>query len=247
MLKHPTIQKLQTLKLFAMAEALAEDAATGNDAKLVFEDRLGLIVDREISARASRQLTRRLQRAKLRYQAAIEDVDFAKARSLDKSLILDLASCNYIQKHHNILLSGATGAGKSFLACALGHRACREGFTAAYFNIAHLGEAFDAARADGGFPKLMRELGRVDLLVIDDFGLVPLTPRQKQDLWRIFEDRYELRSTIITSQFPIAKWHDLIADPTIADAILDRIAHNAYKIELKGGSLRKAQRSDGKK
>ncbi len=252
MLIHPTIEKLSALKLHGMARALAEQldgdgVASDGVTELSFEERLGLLADREMIERDNRSLTRRLQQAKLRYPAAIEDIDFRRSRGLDRALILELASCRFIGKRRNVLISGPTGAGKSFLACALAHKACRESFSARYFSLAALAQTLDTAHADGSLPRLMQRIERTDLLVVDDFGLTALSQRQKHDLWRILEDRYDRRSTVVASQFPVDNWHELLDDPTLADAILDRIVHNAYRLTLKGESMRKLKAKEENK
>lgn len=239
MLYRPLIEKLNLLKLSGMAEGLVEQEGRDDLGDLEFSDRLGLLIDREVTLRENRALTRRLREAKLRYQAAIEDVDLRQSRGLDKGLVLKLADCQWILKHKNILIVGATGAGKSYLACALAHKACREGYRAGYFGMGKLAESFEIARADGSFPRLHQKLDRLDLLILDDFGLAPLTAKQKHDLFQILEDRYERRATIMASQFPVDKWHQLIDDPTLADAILDRVIHNAYRLIIKGENMRK--------
>jgi DNA replication protein DnaC len=239
MLNHPTLDKLQALKFTGMAKALSEQMALPEIEKLAFEERLGLLVDREITERDDRRLKTRLRKARLKQQACIEDIDYRHARGLDRSLMVDLANCQWIKKHLNILITGPTGVGKSWIACALAHKACREGYSAQYLRLPRLLEELPLAKGDGSYPKLLAGLAKMDLLILDDWGLSKLTTDQRQDLLEILEDRHEIRSTIVTSQIPINKWHQIIGDPTLADAILDRLVHNAYKINLKGESLRK--------
>ena len=204
-----------------------------------FMARLGLMVDRETTERANRRLQTRLKKAKLRQQACFEDIDFRTPRGLDKQLILSLASCDWIKKANNILLTGATGTGKSYLACALAHKACLEGHTVRYMRLPRLMEEIGIARADGSYGRLMMDLARTDLIILDDWGLAAMTKPQRNDLLEILEDRNGLKSTIVTSQLPVEAWHEYIGDPTLADAILDRLVHSAYKINLKGESMRK--------
>ncbi|MGD9788782.1 MAG: IS21-like element helper ATPase IstB [Sulfuricellaceae bacterium] len=239
MLKQPTIDKLYELRLFGMAKALEEQDASPKYERLDFLDRLALLVDRESAERDSNRLRLRLKQAKLRLTATIEDVDFRHPRGLDKSLVLALAGCRWIREHHNVIITGPTGVGKSFLACALAHKACREGFRALYLRAPRLFDDLALAKADGRYRRVLAAYARLDLLVIDDWGLVSLTEEQRRDVLEILEDRHDLRSTLVASQLPIEKWHKVIGDPTLGDAILDRLVHNAHKLTLKGDSLRK--------
>jgi DNA replication protein DnaC len=238
MLTHPTLDKLQALKFTGMASALAEQSKMPDIEELAFEERLGLLVDRELTERENRRLTSRLRRAKLKHNAALEDIDYRHPRGLDKSLIQSLAACRWVKEHLNILLTGPTGVGKTWLACALAHKACREGHTAHYLRLPRLLQDMAIAKGDGRYNKLLATLAKTDVLIIDDWGLAKLTAENRRDLLEILEDRHGSRSTLATSQLPVDKWHDMIGDPTLADAILDRLVHNAYKINLKGGSMR---------
>ena len=239
MLNQPTIDKLNELRLFGMAKALEEQNGSLDYEGLEFLDRLGLLVDREAAERDSKRLRTRLKQAKLRLTATIEDVNFRHPRGLDKSLIMTLAGCNWIRQHHNVIITGPTGVGKSYLACALAHKACREGFRALYLRAPRLFDDLAMAKADGRYRRVLAAYARIDLLVIDDWGLAGLTEEQRRDVLEILEDRHGLRSTIVASQLPIEKWHKVIGDPTLGDAILDRLVHSAHKLPLKGDSLRK--------
>jgi DNA replication protein DnaC len=241
MLKHPTLDGLQTLKLTGMVAALADQMATPDIDELAFEERLGLLVDREITERENRRLTSRLRRARLRHVAALEDIDYRNPRGLDKGLIQSLATCQWAKEHLNILITGPTGVGKTWLACALAHKACREGYTVMYLRLARLLGDMVIAKGDGRYPKLLATLAKVDVLLLDDWGLMKLNAENRRDLLEVLEDRHGRRSTIATSQLPIEEWHAVIGDPTLADAILDRLVHNAYKINLRGESMRKRQ------
>ncbi|RLL48953.1 AAA family ATPase [Mariprofundus sp. EBB-1] len=239
MLTHPILDEINTLKLTGMHKALSEQLNMPEVESMDFMARLGLMVDRETSERANRRLQTRLKKAKLRQQACFEDIDFRTPRGLDKQLILSLASCDWIKKANNILLTGATGTGKSYLACALAHKSCLEGHTVRYMRLPRLMEEIGIARADGSYGRLMMDLARTDLIILDDWGLAAMTKPQRNDLLEILEDRNGLKSTIVTSQLPVEAWHEYIGDPTLADAILDRLVHSAYKINLKGESMRK--------
>ena len=239
MLKQPTIDKLHELRLFGMAKALEEQDASPKYERLDFLDRLALLVDRESAERDTNRLRLRLKQARLRLTATVEDVDFRHPRGLDKSLVLALAGCRWIREHHNVIITGPTGVGKSYLACALAHKACREGFRALYLRAPRLFDDLALAKADGRYRRVLAAYARLDLLVIDDWGLASLTEEQRRDVLEILEDRHDLRSTLIASQLPIEKWHKVIGDPTLGDAILDRLVHNAHKLTLKGDSLRK--------
>jgi DNA replication protein DnaC len=242
MLTHPTLDKLQALRLTGMARALEEQLQMTGIEELGFCERLGLLVDREMTERENRRLHDRLAKARLRQTAVVEDIDFRAPRGLDRSLFSALCSCQWIREHQNILITGATGLGKSFLACALAHKACREGFTALYHRLPRLLPDLAIAKADGRYSKLLTALARTDVLVLDDWGLLALTDGHRRDLLEIVEDRYDRRSTIVTSQLPVNSWHDAIGDATLADAILDRLVHNAHRLALKGKeSIRKTK------
>jgi DNA replication protein DnaC len=239
MLLQPTLDRLRELRLLGMADALEEQSLMPDVRSLSFEDRLGLLVEREHTCREDRRLTRLLQLAKLHLPATPEDIEFRRPRGLDKTLILRLASCAWIEAHEVVLISGATGTGKSYLACALGHSACRRGFSTRYFRFSRMLGELAHARADGSYPKLLDRIARTQLLVIDDFGLSPLTDNERRDLLEVLEDRYGRRATMVTSQLPFEHWHDVVGDTTFADAILDRLIHNAHRITLKGASMRR--------
>lgn len=241
MLKHPTLDKLQSLKFTGMAEALADQMAMSDIDDLTFEERLGLLVDREMTERENRRLGNRLKRARLKHNAALEDIDYQHPRGLDKGLIQSLSACRWVQEHLNILITGATGVGKTWLACALTQKACREGYTAHYIRLTRLLRELIVAKGDGQYPKLLASLAKVDVLILDDWGLMKLSAENRRDLLEVLEDRHGSRSTVVTSQLPLDQWHDVIGDPTLADAILDRLVHNAYKINLRGDSMRKKQ------
>jgi len=242
MLKQPTIDRLYELRLFGMAKALEEQDGSSQYESLDFLDRLALLVDRESAERDSNRLRLRLKQAKLRLTATVEDVDYRHPRGLDKSLVLALAGCRWIREHQNVIVTGPTGVGKSYLACALAHKACREGFRALYLRAPRLFDDLALAKADGRYRRVLAAYARIDLLVIDDWGLTNLTEEQRRDVLEILEDRHDLRSTLIASQLPIEKWHKVIGDPTLGDAILDRLVHNAHKLALKGDSLRKKRK-----
>lgn len=244
MLKHPTLDKLEMLRLFGMAKALREQIELPECATLTFEERLGLLVDRDANERENTRMNARLKRAKLRHTATLEDIDYRSPRGLDKATLLTLAGCQWIRGHHNCLITGPTGVGKSYLACALAHRACREGYSALYRRTSLLFEELATAKGDGRYRKLMARYARIDLLVLDDWGLSPLTDEQRHDILELLEDRHESRSTLVTSQFPVEKWHPIIGNPSLADAILDRLVHNAYRLTLKGDSLRKKHKKN---
>ena len=239
MLNHPTLDKLQALRFTGMAKALMEQIALPDIEDLSFEERLGLLIDREMTEREDRRLKTRLRQARLKQNACIEDTDYRQPRGLDKSLILDLAQCQWIKKQLNLLITGPTGVGKTWIACALAQKACREGYSARYLRLPRLLQELPIAKGDGTYAKLLTRLAKIDVLILDDWGLSKLVAEQRRDLLEILEDRHDNRSTIVTSQLPLDKWHHIIGDPTLADAILDRLVHNAYKINLKGESMRK--------
>lgn len=239
MLLNPTLEKLQALKLTGMSEALDEQLRSSDIDQLGFEERLGLMVDREITSRDNRRLTTRLRKARLRQNACLEDIDYRHPRGLKREQIQQLLGNRWIQEHQNVIITGPTGVGKTWLACALAQKACRDGYTVQYLRLPRLLQDLNLARADGRYPKLMAGYAKTDLLLLDDWGLAPLNESQRRDLLEIVEDRHNLKSTMITSQIPVEHWHELIGDPTLADAILDRLIHNAHRVPLKGESLRK--------
>ena len=243
MLREQTLEKLRHMQLRGMAAALVSQGQDPEAQALSFEERFGLLLDREATERANRRLKSRLKRAKLRQDAALEDIDYTGGRGLDKQLMLSLAGCQWIRERHNCLITGPTGSGKSYLACALAHKACREGHTALYLRVPRLFQDLAIAKGDGRYAQLMNTYAKTHLLVLDDWGMAGLTDEQRRDLFEVIEDRYDRGSTLITSQVPVNNWHQVIGDPTLADAILDRLVHNAYKITLKGESMRKKRKS----
>jgi len=241
MLANPTMNKLVALSLTGMAAALKEQLERADYATLAFEDRLGLLVDREALDRENRRLARNLKAARLRIAASIEDLDFHHPRGLERAQILALVDAQWVRAHQNVLIIGPTGVGKTYLACALAHATLRRAHTALYLRAPRMLSELAIARADGRLPKVLAAWARVDVLVIDDLALQPLTPAQGSDLLDVVEDRAQLRSTIVTSQLPVSRWHDSLGDATVADAILDRLVHNAHRLELRGDSLRRPQ------
>jgi DNA replication protein DnaC len=222
-----------------MATALCEQMTQTSAQSLPFEDRLGLLVEREITYRENRRLTRLLQLAQLKQRAAFEDLDFRARRGLDRAQLASLSSCDWIRQHQNLLIHGATGCGKTFLGCALAHQACRQGLSALYLRAPRLFDELSLCHADGSFRKRLAAIAKVDLVVIDDFAIAPIGARERSDLLELLDDRVGTRSTLLTSQLPIEHWHEYIGDPTLADAILDRLVHSAHKIHLEGESMRK--------
>jgi DNA replication protein DnaC len=242
MLTHPTLDLLHELGLPGMAKAFKAMADNSEAQGLGHAEWLGLILDHELTARRQKRFETRTKTAKLRHAASIEDIDFRTPRGLDRALFLKLTSCDWIREHRNLIIVGPCGVGKSWLACALGDKACREDISVLYHRVPRLLTALDLGHDDGRYSRLMRTLVRAKLLILDDWGPEPLSARQRRDLLEIVEDRYNRGSTIITSQLPIDRWHQIIGDPTMADAILDRVVHNAHKITLAGDSLRKRRR-----
>jgi DNA replication protein DnaC len=241
MLRHPTLERLESLGFRGMAKALREQLQNPEIETLAFEDRLGLLIDREATDRDDRQMSARLRRAKLRHNACIEDIDMRHPRGLNKAMVTKLSTGQWVREHLNLLIIGPTGVGKSYLACAFAQSACRGGFSAFYARLSRLLQDLAIAKADGRYARVMAGLAKTDVLVLDDFGLEKMNGEQRRDLLEIVEDRHGRRSTIVTSQVPLEHWHEAIGDPTLGDATLDRVVHNAYKIELKGGSMRKHQ------
>ena len=242
MLTQQTLEKMNGMKLSAMAEAFEQQLGSGEHAKLSFEERVGLLVDCEWTAREQRKLTRRLRAAKPRYtSASLEDVDFKHPRGLNRQQVLSLGSCSWVQDRHNLLITGPTGIGKSFLACAFVERACRRGFTARYVRMSRLLHEIAIGRGDGSYTRLLTRLAKLDLLAIDDWMLAPLRDAERRDLVEVIEARAECAATLIAGQLPVNDWHGVIGDPNQADAICDRLLHNAHRIDLKGPSKRRTK------
>ena len=239
MLIHPTVERLRALGLSAMADTLVELQNNTEAAEMPHADWLGLLIDREVTSRDNRRLSRRLLTAKLRQAATIENIDYRASRGLDRALFQALTTSQWLRDRNHLAIIGPTGTGKSWLACALGNKACLDGFSVLYKRASRLFADLAQARGEGRHSRLIASLERVNLIILDDWGPEPLTADQRRDLLEIVDDRYDKGSLLITSQVPVAQWHDIIADPTLGDAILDRIVHNAHRIELKGDSLRR--------
>jgi len=242
MLTQPTIDKLNTMKLSAMAKAFQEQLATPDMSALSFEERFGLIVDHQLTELENRRMQNRLKTAKLRLSACVEDLDFSPDRGLDRAQIMALATNRWVGGRHNILITGPTGAGKSYLACALAQKACRDGHTTLYQRVPRLLSDIAVARHDGRYRSLMASIAKCEVLILDDLLIAPVSHEEQKELLEIIEERYERKATIVTSQLPVKSWHGAMQDPTLSDAILDRLVHNAYIIPVKGDSMRKKKR-----
>ena len=243
MLMEQTLLTLKALRLPGMATAFEEQQTNAAVACLSFDERFSLLVDREYNWRENRRLTRLLREAKLKCpQACVEDIRYGGGRKLDKSLMTQLSSCQWIRQHQNLVLTGATGCGKTWLACALGNAACRQGLSVVYVRTPRLFEELRIAHGDGSFSKRLAMLAKTDLLILDDWGLAPLNQVERNDLLEVLDDRVGSRATLITSQLPTEHWHAYLNDPTLADAILDRVLHAAHKVALAGESLRKREK-----
>jgi DNA replication protein DnaC len=241
MLRQETLEKMNAMKLIGMVESFETQLSSSKYAELSYEERVGLMVDTEWTAREQRKLSRRLRGAKLKYPACLENVNFRAPRGLNRQQVLSLGSCSWIAEHHNLLISGPTGIGKSFLACAFVERACRRGFTGYYVRAPRLIHELAVARGDGSYGRLLTRLAKLDLLAIDDWLLHPLKESERRDLMEVIEDRAERGSTLIASQLPVKNWHAAIGDPNQADAVCDRLLHRAHRIALKGESLRETK------
>jgi DNA replication protein DnaC len=244
MLMQQTLDLLHTLRLPGMAQALEEQRGLPELGQLTFDERLALLLEREHHLREDRRLTRLLQVAHLREAACVEDINFRVKRGLDRSVIVRLGAGDWIRQHEVILMVGPTGTGKTWLACALGHAACRQGHTVRYFRLPRLLGELGLARGDGSSGRLLQQLAKTEVLILDDWGLAPLGDRERRDLLEVIDDRNGRRATIVTSQVPVDHWHELVGDPTFGDAMLDRLVHHAHRITLTGGSLRKLKRSE---
>ena len=243
MLHQETVEKLYAMKLNGIADAFKEQLLQPDMYDLPFEERFTLLVDRQWTWKEDRRMKRLLRNAKLKINGCIEDIDFRTPRGMDKSVVLRLANCDWIKSAQNIIITGPTGVGKTYLACAIANRACRMGYSAFYIRVPRLFQELAMARGDGSYPKTMKKLLKANVLIIDDLGLAPMSATERRDLLEVVEDRHGLASAIVATQLPIINWHENILDPTIADAILDRLIHNAHKINLKGESMRKLRSS----
>lgn len=239
MLNQPTLEKLQTMKLHGMADAFRAQLETTDTSQLSFEERFAMLVDQQWLWKENRALARRLRAAKLKERGVVEDIDYQHPRGLDRKLMRTLANSEWVRQHQNLLLIGPTGIGKTWLGCALAQKACRDGFTILHKRAAELFRDLAVAHVDGSFGRQLVKLARIDILVLDDFAMAPLKDDERRDFLELCDDRYQRRSMILTSQLPLAHWHEQIGDPTLADSILDRLVHNAYRIELNGESMRK--------
>lgn len=238
MLLEQTLQQLRSLRLHGMISALEQQLANPEFHQLSFEERISLLIDREMLDRNNRRVTGLLRKARLRQPACIEDINYKHPRGLDKHYMATLITCDFIRHHHNLLITGSTGCGKSWLACAIGQQACRQGLSVKYVRVAKLIEELRIAHADGSYIAILNHIAKTDLLILDDFGIDQLSQQDHRDLLEIIEDRHKLKSTLITSQLGVKHWHDYIGEPTIADAIMDRLLSHAHKLELKGSSMR---------
>jgi DNA replication protein DnaC len=241
MLTEQTLDKMNAMKLSGMADALKQQMGSAEHATLSFEERLGLLIDHEWTTREQRKLSKRLRSAKLRYPASLEDIDYKHPRSLSRQQVMSLGTCAFIQNHHNLLITGPTGIGKSYLACAFVEQACRRGYSAAYVRLPRLLQQLAVGRGDGSYTRVLDRLARLDLLAIDDWLLAPLRDTERRDLVEVIEDRSERVSTLIASQLPSKDWHASIGDPNLADAICDRLLHNAHRLDLKGPTKRRTK------
>lgn len=239
MLHQHTLDKLHVLRLTGMAAAFEQQLAQPAVQELSFEERFALLLDQEILYRDNRRLARLLKAARLRVSACVEDIDYRHPRGIDRSFMSTLASCQWIERHQNLTITGPAGSGKTWLACALGNQACRQGLSVRYVRLPRLFEMLRIAHGDGSYPRLMNQLAKTDLLILDDWGLQKIAAAQRNDLMEVIEDRYGLRATLIAGQLPVEHWHEYIGEATLADAILDRLLHNAHRLPLKGESLRK--------
>jgi DNA replication protein DnaC len=240
-LQQPTLEKLHALRLSGMAQAFEQQLAQPAAEELAFEERFALLLDHEILYRDNRRLSRLLKAAKLRVNACVEDIDYRHPRGIERAHLSALASCQWVARQQNLCITGPTGSGKTWLACALGNQACRQGLAVRYFRLPRLLESLRIAHGDGSYPRLMNQLAKTDLLILDDWGIQKIAAAQRNDLMEVIEDRHGLKSTLIASQLPIEHWHEYIGEATLADAILDRLLHNAHRLPLKGESMRKRQ------
>ncbi len=239
MLNTPTLEKLKEIKFFGMAKAFEEQLASTNYDSLCFEERLGLLVDREATDRDNRRFLTRLKGAGLRQTASIQDIEYSHKRGLNRALLQSLYTCQWIKESLNLIITGPTGVGKSYIACAMGHQACIEGYKTKYLRIPKFLPELAAARGDGTYLRKINLIAKMDLIILDDWGLSVFNELERRDILEILDDRHNRKSTIVTSQMPVDKWHKIIGDPTLADAIMDRLVHSSYRIELEGDSMRK--------
>jgi DNA replication protein DnaC len=247
MLNQPMVEKLHALRLRGMAEGFTQQQEDPQYRQLAFEERLALLVDQQWNWRQNRALARRLKVGRLLGPACVEDINYRAARGLDRQLVRSLLhDSDWVRRHHPIFITGATGLGKTYLAKAFGQKACRDGFTVYFFKAEHLFRELELARADGRYLKLLRDLSHADALIVDDWAMIPMTDHDRRAFLEITDARYQTGATLLTSQYPVSKWHAQIGDPTIADSILDRLVHTAHRLELKGDSIRKGQLRGGK-